>query len=273
MKKISSIFGILLTAIFAVAGFASCSNGVYYENADKYAAGGATLTQTISNLDIEWTLGSVEILHGDVEGITFSETAKVSLSERTSLHYWLDGETLRIHYAQSSTGIHFGAMPSKALTVTLPRDCTLTILDLEVISTDVFLREVGAQTIEVDNVSGEIEATMSALTKRMEMESVSGNVTLTNCQAEHLEVDSTSGNVHIETQATPKEGSIENVSGNVTMTFIEGTAGFTLEVETVSGTFYSALPMTSSGKKHVYGDGSHSLEIETTSGNVRLEQK
>ncbi len=271
MKRKLSFLGIVLTVILAFAGFTACNSGMHYENADKYTAGGATLTQNVKNLDIIWTSGDLEIKHGDVDGVVFSETAAVPLNERTSLYYWLDGETLRIRYAQSVQGIHMGNYPSKALVVTLPQECVLQSLDLDVVSTDVQLTEVRVADIEVDNVSGSVNATMSEFTKDLEMEAISGDITLKGSVAESLEVESTSGNIRIELKATPKTCDIDNVSGNVTLTFPENAAGFTLTTETTSGEFYSDLPMTNNGDKRVYGDGSGTLNIETVSGNIRLE--
>lgn len=272
MKKKHFLFGAILTLFMACTSFTSCNSGIYYENADQYTAGGASLTQTVSSLDIIWTSGNVEIKHGDVDGVTFSESAAVPLNERTNLYYWLDGETLRIRYAQSKKGIHIGSYPSKNLVVTVPNEYDLQSVDLDVVSTDVQLNEVRVADVEVNNVSGDVDVTMSEMTKDIEVESISGNVTITGSVADSLEIESTSGNIYIETNATPKTGKIDNVSGNVTMTFPEDAAGFVLKMEITSGTFYTELPMTNNGKDRVYGDGSCTLEIETVSGNIRLEK-
>ena len=64
---------------------------------------------------------------------------------------------------------------------------------------------------------------------------------------------------------------LRSTSGNVTV-LLPSTPGFDAEIDTTSGDFDSAIALKQEGKRYSCGDGSASLQINTTSGNIRLTE-
>ncbi len=254
---------------FSMLGFVGCTN-YSYDHAEKYTAGGATLTQPITALDIDWVSGDLEISYGEADGVSFFETSSKDLSAKESLHYWLDGTVLRIRYAQSRRGFTFKE-PEKSLKVVLPADWALQKLEIESVSADIHLVDVHANYVELESVSGEIGGVLDGTTQELSIESVSGDVDLYAGQVKHLSVDSVSGDIDLEFFQTPDFAEMETTSGDITLRF-EGEADFSLEFETVSGKFVSEYATTQNGDTYVCGSGANSYEVETVSGDLHIDR-
>ena len=85
----------------------------------------------------------------------------------------------------------------------------------------------------------------------MKANSTSGNIYVMLGKMNSLDIDATSGNV---TAALPAE------------------PGFTAHVGTTSGAFNSDIALTRNGDDYVCGNGSVKVSIDTTSGNIRMEE-
>lgn len=251
MKKRFLTLGIVTAIVATLFGLSGCTSDYHYDHADKYTAGGAELTKTVTELDVEWLAGSVTVVGGEGETLSFSEASKETLDERTSLYYWLDGTTLRIKYAQSQKewGWSDNDYPSKDLTVTLPATA-LQKLEVATVSANVTLEGVQSNETEIETVSGKIEGALHGTVRE-------------------LSVDAVSGNVFLECTTAPQEASFNSVSGNITLTIPEDSQ-FTAEIETVSGAVACDFETTQTGKDYVCGNGENQYEMETVSGNVKL---
>ena len=64
---------------------------------------------------------------------------------------------------------------------------------------------------------------------------------------------------------------INTTSGSVSA-FLPENPGFTARLGTTSGSVDYALPLNKQESEYVCGDGSGSVDIHTTSGNIRLER-
>ena len=166
--------------------------GLRYANAEKYAAGAATVEGAVKNLDIHWKDGSVKIAYHDKDTVEISETSPKAIPDKAALRWWLDGDTLRVQYAKSGFFSFWGQ--KKALTVTLPEGTALTDLGIDVTSGDV-------------------------------------------------------------TAALPTE------------------PGYRARVTTTSGSFNADVPLSKDGDEYLCGDGSGRVEIQVTSGDVRLTEE
>ena len=64
---------------------------------------------------------------------------------------------------------------------------------------------------------------------------------------------------------------LDATSGDITLK-LPNAPGFTLDLDARPSHLNSALALEKNGSKYTYGDGSARLRIETTSGNIRIEE-
>ncbi|MDE7299201.1 MAG: DUF4097 domain-containing protein, partial [Lachnospiraceae bacterium] len=147
-------------------------------------------------------------------------------------------------------------------------------LDFKNLSTEreVWLPE-GMQLKELaaDTLSADISAKGIAADKVL-VNTVSGGINLELSEAESLKLNSTSGGIALGMDAVPDSLSANTVSGDVALCLPEG-ADFTVRWNTVSGSVSSELDMKKDGDKYIFGAGTRNYELNTVSGNLRLEKK
>ncbi len=250
-----------------------CSFGLYYDDADKYTMGGATLEERVTGLDVEWIDGHVTVQYTQTAGltsVTFSEESTKTLTNMTSMYYWLDGGTLRIRYAKAVGGCTGGNYPAKDLTITLPLGDALAETDIETVNADITFENIASNKVSLDSVSGKIVGGVHAAS-RLEVNTVSGNVGLSLTQVNEADVATVSGNVELfASNDPPDSGKISSVSGDVSL-LLNTDYGYTISYSSVSGRFESALAGTTQDKKWTYGDGAKLWKVDTTSGDIRVQ--
>ena len=245
---------------FAASGF---------ENADKYSAGDAVITDTVRNLDIDWTSGNIIFEYHDGDTVEISETSRRPLGEDRKMRWKLDGDTLRIRFAKKEQSFFsFGFNQDKTLTVTLPESIKLSDVAIDSTSGDVMIPSLTVEELTLDVVSGDIRLDVSGA-EQFRVSSVSGNVEATLDDVRNAEVDTTSGDVKLGASGLEKLN-ISTTSGNVTAALPED-PGFTAHLDTVSGDIAYDLPLSKEGGAYVCGDGSKSVKIDTVSGNITIQ--
>lgn len=281
MKKILPIF---LVGILLMHTLAGCNYSVdvgfvstyHYENADDYVMGGASLSDAISEIEINWVSGSVTVQYHDGDTVLVSETCSRELEEQSSLYYRVVGDTLMIQYAKSGvwTNIDF----QKDLTVSLPKPsdedgAVITEYDLsiETVSADVEILGIQTQKCELENVSGEISASLLGEMTSLQIENISGNVSIHVDCLDRFDVESVSGNVSL-TGEDIRSGDIETVSGNVSL-HIPPNHGYAVDFDSVSGDIhFHGVEVSKVGDRYTVGDGSRRYDVETVSGDVKISE-
>lgn len=242
--------------------------------------GGSGSAAGVERLTIDWRAGAVYVLVGTGSEVSFSEQANETLSAEQQLHWSLQDGRLSLRAA--APGVAF--LPEKTLTVTLPasfagKEITIRTASASV-HTDLLKTEqltistasgdssaaAEAKTVELDTASGALSFAGTA--SRLRLHSASGDLQVQGT-AETLELNTASGQVDCTAAAQPAALRVETASGDVTLTLPE-TPGFTLELDTASGSFQSALPLQISGARFLCGDGSGDYTIHTASGDVSL---
>lgn len=269
----------------------SCQTGFYYDHAAKYTAGNASFSaDTIDALDVDWFSGEVLVEFGDSSEseVSVSETANKKTDEDTSLHYWLDGTTLKIKFAASGklnlSGIE------KTLKVTLPRQKTLLHLSISGGAANVNVKNARADKLTVSAVAGSIELSGMRVSNKASISSTSGNISgsaMTACdtlnisstsgsisfsteaRVRSLGVETTSGNIRLSNLNPAKKAEVETVSGNVELDFLDN-SGFSVAYNTVSGKFSTDFKMYLSGDKYVYGTPNSDFSVKTAAGNLTI---
>ncbi|MBR4575742.1 MAG: DUF4097 family beta strand repeat protein [Clostridia bacterium] len=291
--------------ITATGMFSGGISGLFgYSNAEKYTAGGAAVKETVKNLEIHWTSGKVTVAYHPENTVILEETASRSLSEDEQLHWWLDGDTLRVQLCKAGARI---SLPSKQLKLTLPEGMRPEKASFSLTSGDLEIPEIRTEKLEIHTTSGNLnvkaetpnlkaETTSGSAvlvltgenriaecsctsggirltagkTDRVKMSSTSGSLEFDGEESKSLEMGSTSGSVLLKVRK------FENVavgctSGDVTARLPEN-PGFRAEISTTSGKVSTGLALKQEGKTYTCGDESGKLDIHTTSGDVRLEK-
>ena len=307
-KNMLTIATVICIAALAVCGAwilgRTVFDGMRYPDAERYTAGGTTLNDDVKSLEIDWTDGSVTIARHAANTVEVSETAPGAISADAALRWWLDGDTLRIQYAKS--GFFTFRSLNKALTVTLPEGLELENVDIDVTSGDVNAPDLRADDIRVDLTSGDLALSQSGSTQSMALSSTSGNISVSAGEVGSLSVSGTSANMRIAAERTEAlkasttsgtifvEGgeagkvdvnttsgavdvslsafsdlTIDVTSGNIAAA-LPSEPGYRADVSTTSGKFDYTVPLTRDGDGYTCGDGSGSVRIHATSGDIRL---
>ena len=247
MKRIIGI--VLSVALCAsLCGCMISHRGFTYKNAKKYSVGDASVSEKVTGIEVGWGNGDVTFVYGDGTAITASETSDKELSDEMRLHYWLDGETLRLQFCAS--GQKQWNDVSKQLTVTLPRGTEL-------------------DEVKVATVSGGVSAEAFAV-KTLEAVTVSGQVRLALTEAEKVKIATTSGAVDLSLNGNAKDADIATVSGAVKL-ILPPETGFTVTPVSVSGKFTCGFSTEITNGKHTAGDGALKLTLASVSGDLSIQ--
>lgn len=171
MKTKFLLAGILavLTTLPLMSGCA-ITDDMSYANADQYTVGGGSVSGMVTEMEIDWIDGNIEIVYGEVENVTFSETSNVELSTENTLHYWLENTTLHIKFAQSKKLVALNRYPDKDLKVMLPASMALQELDVQAVNTDIKLDHLAAEKVEIETVDGAVNAYLVGTTREISVE-------------------------------------------------------------------------------------------------------
>lgn len=241
-KKTLIVLLIALCLVLCSCGFRS---GTY--SAWGYNVGEGHISSRVKNVEINWVDGSVQVAYHGSDEIAFSETAERHVNKDGELRWKLDGETLRIEYA--APGFHSWISPEKHLTLMLPEGMKLDTLKISAVSAQVQAGELLAGEADTQSVSGDVQLEFANAPQKVEANTVSGGVELHFAKAPGI----------IKADA---------VSGSITVSLPED-AGFTADVDSVSGQVGGSLPMESHGKgRYTYGDEQCSIDVDTVSGDV-----
>lgn len=271
MMKKSTLILLLLTLCLVLC---SCTiNGVSiggytYENADRYTAGDAGIDSRVENIDVSWIAGNVQTARHSGSDIRLSETSGRTLKKDEQLHWWLDGDTLYVKYAES--GYISSRNLNKQLTLLLPASLELEDISISTVSANVETDTLNARAITLNTVSGNIDAA-AASAARVKIDSVSGNVKLSADRIDDLKADSVSGDVTLRFDRMPASIDADTVSGDLTLLLPED-AGFSVRIDSVSGRVKGNLSMTPNGKdSYIRGDGRCTITADSVSGDVILD--
>lgn len=288
-----------------LAGRALGLNTYNYDQGDQYAPGGASLQEPVRGIDIGWVSGSVTLRRHAESTITFSETANAALTGETALHYWLDGNTLRIRFAQDGANI---ARLEKQLVVCLPEALSLEDVSISTASAAICLDGISAETASVNSswgaidvrscafpqsaalssTSGAIVALLNGPVDQIKLNSGSGKIDVFADSAELLQANSASGKVLLSADAIglmkinttsgaidvtlrgqTGSGEISSVSGKVALHLPER-AGCTVETGSVSGRAKCDFDAQILGRRYIIGSGAGLYKINTVSGGILI---
>ena len=243
---------------------------ISYPDGEMFTPGEIEISEPVRNLDIGWLSGDIHIAYHSNPTVTVTERSEQEISEKDRMHWRLDGDTLRVRYAESGTRTSLAL--EKELTITLPEGTALDTALFESTSGNLVIPSLRAGKITANVKSGDIDASVAA--KRMTVLSVSGNVRLQlEEKADDLSVVSASGDVRVE-GIDAERIQISTASGDIDTT-MKTIADF--DAKAASGNVHAILEHADrSNIKAASGDVEmkiaefEALDVNVTSGNVHL---
>lgn len=242
--------------------------GYTYENPGRYKAGAASIDEGVTEVDISWIEGRVEVKYHDGDEIVLQEKASGKLTREAELRWLVDDDTLYVKYA--SSGFHGSTNLNKQLTVLLPNRIDLDKVTIHAVSADISVEALNAETVLFDTVSGSVTAG-KINADDVKINTVSGAVKMDEARVDAVEVNTTSGSVVLAFENTPDSINTGTVSGKVTLRLPED-AGFIAELDSVSGKVNCSFPAEQDGKKYICGNGECKINAGSVSGSLVLEE-
>lgn len=266
------IAGVIVAVGRPTVGFSinGTSSEISYPDGEMFTPGDVEISEPVRNLDIGWISGNIHIAYHNDPTVVVSETSEKEINEKNRMHWWLDGETLRVRYAES--GIRMPSKLEKELTITLPEGVSLDNALFETTSGNLEIPSLHAGSLAAKLKSGDLHATAAA--KQITVDSISGDVQLQlEEKADEVVVKSASGEIHIE--GTDAEViRISSASGDI-YTTMKTIADF--DAKAASGNIHAILEhadrtdiKAASGDIDVKIAEFETLKVKVTSGNVHL---
>ena len=265
--------GILLSAVcfnmYIVDGTIAFESHSAAEEAPLLENEMQEISSQVCNLELEWVAGSITIQPDEhVHSIHVTEYTPSGSDYETVMQQ--SGQTLKIKFSKESvkfSGFSINANVSKDLIITVPADWSCNSIEIDAAATEV----------EIHNIR----------MKELDFDGASGNLILDNCDIEELDIDTASGDVEFsgvlneldfdaasarfdgEFHNIPQKLNLDAMSGNMTLVLPEN-SGFSLELDTMSGSFDSDFTFQVHGDTYVCGSGDCKITVSTMSGDVSI---
>lgn len=255
----------------------------YWYDDTGYTAGGASVSERIRDLEINWLNGSVFVTvtaDSSTDSLSIRETASDGSTpkEGDALRWKLDNGKLTVRYARPRRLTVTSTTRSKSLEICIPTAWLENVQTLRVraVSADVDVNlpeRIG--TLSVETVSGNMHVngdfkdvnldttsgttTFAGGADILNTDSISGTVTISLLRpARSVEVDTTSGNVSVS--GSTEEMKLDTVSGDMDIT-LTGTV-YAVKADTTSGDLRLTLPSDIPG---------FAAELDSVSGDIEVD--
>ena len=309
MKKIK--YGLLAGLTILLMGcLTGCMNTLNYtyQNGEKYTAGDRNITENIEQIDINYLSGNVHFSSSTGSEIGIKETANKSLDEDRQVHSYVDGSTLYIRYCASANSLDLNNI-EKSLEISVPQsvtyknikseissgsfsgngiksdaldviassgdvdvDCTSSEIGIKVSSGTIVLKQHGkSNLVKLEESSGSISANVEDVTN-LELEATSGNTILNARNIDSINYKASSGDGDLAFDQAPKNSNFNVTSGGLTISLPENSS-IKANINTSSGDINYDLPFNKTENTYTLGSGANSMNIEATSGDVKLKRR
>ncbi|HJZ46609.1 MAG TPA: DUF4097 family beta strand repeat-containing protein [Roseiflexaceae bacterium] len=192
----------------------------------------------------------------------------------------VEGLSGAVSLASVSGDVHASDMTGGLTVSTTSGDVQLSDiagkLDVGSISGDVTLENGKIDGATINTTSGEVA--LDGVAGPLKLTSVSGDISVRDARDGALSFSTTSGEIEYDgSLARGSANKVDSISGDVRLRLPES-SGFRLDASTVSGDLSSEFQLLGGesplrGLRGVAGDGSATLTIGTTSGDIRIERQ
>ena len=226
---------------------------------------------SIRDMEIEWAAGSIRIQPMEITEIRISEEG-VNQDAHPMVWNVRNGQ-LNIQYSKNTDhsfgmGLLLGEH-SKNLVIQVPREWQCDSLEIDAASASLEVNDLTIREMEFDGASGTCifnNCTVEAL----ELDTASGDVRFTG-DLTQLDCDSASANILLELSNVPKSIDLDTASGDLCVV-LPADAGFTVNMETMSGNFKSDFTTTNRNGSYVAGNGRCRIDVDAMSGDVTVSK-
>ena len=258
---------LLVTLLLVGLGISLFTYRVDYD-AKTYSIGsGEFPAAALLDIEIEWASGSITVETADTDMITFRE---VGGQASEPMVYRQQGDKLIIQYQAPKVFVGFSASSSKDLVITVPYDWNCGKLSVDAASADLTVNGLQANDVELNMASGNSHFTDCRIVE-LELDCASGEVYYVGTLYT-LEGDTASGNVTAIFYNIPRSIDFDGVSADLELT-LPADAGFTVEMEALSGNFSSDFETVRHNGRYICGDGECKIDVDGVSGNVTIHKR
>lgn len=241
------------------------------QEAEVTGYGVALDAATIRNVEIEWAAGTIRIQPMEITEIRISEEGANQDAEPM---VWKvrDGK-LSIQYSKNTDhdfgmGLLLGEH-SKDLIIQVPIDWQCNSLEIDAASASLEVNDLTIRDMEFDGASGTC-VFKNCTVENLELDTASGDVLFQGSLGK-MDCDAASANVVLELTNIPGSLEMDSASGDLDVTLPEG-SGFTVTMDTMSGTFESDFDTTNRNGNYVAGNGRCRIEVDAMSGDVIIRK-
>ncbi len=261
----------ILNALVAGGRWTFGWNDYRYDESGFEIGSGSIPADRISEIDLDWIDGMVELLPCEDRYLSLTETAEEALPESAELRWRLDESgKLTVKYRKSSWFFGFGASRQKKLVLRVPTRFLedLTRVDISVDSADVWVHGISAETLRIELKSGALlieDCTVSDA----ELKTESGKLKSAELKADRVTLETKYADAELGMVSCPREAFLTSKSGDLTLCLPED-SDFSLLFESTKGAISSDLALSESNGYWVCGDGTAELRVQTESGRLSL---
>jgi DUF4097 and DUF4098 domain-containing protein YvlB len=244
-------------------------NGTSYNDKDYTVGGGTVSPSDVSDLQIDWTSGTVKVVPYSGDSIIIEEDSDTSLDSDYQMRYKVDDGVLNIKFAKSKVKLKgiFKNM-SKELTVKVPEKFMFDEVEIDSVSAQIMMDQINCGSTDCSTVSGNI-VLEKVSTNQFDGETVSGKMDCKGGSMDDVTMETVSGKIEMAFQTMPSEMDLESVSGDITLGFPEN-KGFQVDYDKVSGDFDCQFNVTINKSMATYKNGSCKIDMETVSGDMNI---
>lgn len=236
------------------------------------SSNGAVNAANITDISIEWAAGKIDIRHGDVDQITFSETSPEDNMHR--MVWKQQGKELKLYYSDDSIslsgfGVTLNDTVAKDLTITVPHDWECGELSLDVAAANVEITGMVIDEVDFDVASG-ICRFENCTVRELSVDTASGDIHYSGC-LDVFDCDAASADCVLNLTNQPRRIDLDTMSGDLELVLPED-CGFTLSLDALSSDFTTDFAAAKKNDSYVYGDGGCKISVDGMSGDVNIKK-
>ena len=264
------IYSLILVILVAslICGIAAGTFAVRVDyDSEAYTLGsGEVPAREIKAIEIEWAAGSITIETADTDLISFHETGD---NDADPMVYRQNGDKLTIQYQASKVFFGFSSSPSKDLVITVPKGWICSELTVDAASADLTVNNFTADEVELNMASGDSHFT-DCVINELSLDCASGEVYYVGTLYT-LDCDTASGKVAAVFDNIPKSINFDGASADLELT-LPADAGFTVEMDALSGRFESDFETSKRNGNYISGNGACKIDVDGVSGSVTIHK-
>ena len=227
------------------------------------------ISADIRNIEIDWVAGSITF-QVDQHATAISVHEFSPAESKYKMVLTQSDQTLKILYCDDdSIKFPFGTDIdiSKDLVITVPMNWNCNCLEIDTAAAEVALNDLSIQEFDFDGASGVCKIRNCDIDK-VDIETASGDVHFSGT-LETLDCDAVSADCNIEVFNIPRSIKLDGLSGDLEL-ILPPNAGFTCNLDTMSGSFDTAFEFDVHNDTYICGDGSCKIKVSAMSGDVNI---